>query len=699
MGTGAEEPYPSPPTPDWQAWWIDAVLAEEGANVPRDALENIAPFIVQPKNSITPAANGVRRLRAGIARRIHTEAGELLVVDVRMHGVGGVVWEHNERISSTWRSAADPASAGEQTQQSRVRPWIRTTEDGREVIFSALESTAPDRRSLVARTERAASELDNRDGRRSYDLKEDLVLNGQQEPCLYVPQQTRLTEPPPEDSDGRPLHPGAYWGWMAVRGNNRTWRRQQLFDVSSAEVLTGVPFKKLAEERGDISVNPAYWLKALSRRLNQEYAEAVARGDHDAPAVRAHRVAEVGAQLVIGCPTPQRLYRIVQGSNRREHIHPPLEFTSNDRGRALGRTVLGVYVADGIMDELTADVLSGGTPVRELPGVAPDATVSELRDHRSMLLLTQLFPTEERQRNLIRRALSEGVPSKLTGREVHLRARAWSAMTSESYPAPWNPRIAESFKLKEAREGFSPSPRRLPELLKAADTDDEAFDELIAFRAAHWLAAFDIIDADRGSLTGQKTDDDDGTKAERVRRTVTNSLNALRKQRRRAVGLLREIASSMDEEDRSPRKVDDQGRPYDGLATRAWFNRTFPKADGTRSYQRRGEGGATDAVPLPGTESVNEHRTAPTRIDPVEETPKQAVGRLARELGKGVGDVKSLAGELKDLAIQLNEQANEAGMDHPLSREQAEAAVLGLTRSLAVLRKLPEQVQSMAEPE
>jgi len=41
-------------------------------------------------------------------------------------------------------------------------------------------------------------------------------------------------------------------------------------------------------------------------------------------------------------------------------------------------------------------------------------------------------------------------------------------------------------------------------LLAVAENDDEAFEELIAFRAAHWLAAFDIIDADRGSLTGQK---------------------------------------------------------------------------------------------------------------------------------------------------------------------------------------------------
>ncbi|WP_181785250.1 hypothetical protein [Streptomyces phytophilus] len=238
----------------------------------------------------------------------------------------------------------------------------------------------------------------------------------------------------------------------------------------------------------------------------------------------------------------------------------------------------------------------------------------------------------------------------------------------------------------------------IAEIFKAKeDTDDQAFEELIAFRAAHWLAAFDIVDADRGSLTGQKTDDD-GTKAERVRRTVNNSLMACVSSAGGPSVFLREIASSMDEEDRRPRKVDNQGKPYDGLATRTWFNRTFPKEDGTRSFKRLSEGGAADAAPLPGTERPNENGTDPTRIDPVEETPKQAAGRLAQDLGKGVGDVKSLARDLNELVAQLNDQAKEAGMDHPLS-EQADAAALGLTHSLGVFRELPEQIQSMAKPE
>ena len=183
-----------------------------------------------------------------------------------------------------------------------------------------------------------------------------------------------------------------------------------------------------------------------------------------------------------------------------------------------------------------------------------------MRDIRSMQLLRELFPVDQRKRLLIRRALSESPPSQLSAPEVNRRARAWSALTSESYPNPWNPRIAEVFQLADIRDGLDPSRRRLPELLAAAEDDDGAFEELIAFRAAHWLAAFDIIDADRGSLTGQKTDDE-GTQAARVRRTVKNNLMAMRNHRRKAVGVLRELASAMDEGDRRPRKVAESGEP------------------------------------------------------------------------------------------------------------------------------------------
>ncbi|MEU9149518.1 hypothetical protein AB0D59_02980 [Streptomyces sp. NPDC048417] len=151
------------------------------------------------------------------------------------------------------------------------------------------------------------------------------------------------------------------------------------------------------------------------------------------------------------------------------------------------------------MDEKTAEVLSRLAPVRELANTSQDMTVSELRDLRSMRLMQELFPVDPRKRHLLRRALSENPPSPLKSGEINQRARTWSAPTSESYPAPWNPRVSEVFSTR-AREGIVLSGRRLPDLLATADTDDATFDELVSYRAAHWLAAFAIFEADRGSL-------------------------------------------------------------------------------------------------------------------------------------------------------------------------------------------------------
>ncbi|MFI7232501.1 hypothetical protein ACIBO5_55715 [Nonomuraea angiospora] len=116
-------------------------------------------------------------------------------------------------------------------------------------------------------------------------------------------------------------------------------------------------------------------------------------------------------------------------------------------------------------------------------------------------------------------------------------------------------------------EGFRPSGRALADLLATATIDPQAFEELLMYRAAHWLAAYDIVEANRGSMGAQtvraaaaaaEDEDEDGEQtALRIRRSVTKSLNAMREDRVRAAGLLREIAAAMDE-DRPPRKVDER---------------------------------------------------------------------------------------------------------------------------------------------
>ncbi|WP_123529440.1 hypothetical protein [Streptomyces sp. 840.1] len=731
-------PFRSPVSIERQNVWVEAALATPHVKSPRSALQNAAAFLVDPEHTLSePDVNGVRTIREGALRTVRTDAGEMLVVEVQMHGVAGIVWEHNERISSLWHSTADP-SVGRGTKRSltRVHPWPHESPDEDNQPYAALLSHPPNRQWLTSNTEEASDELDRRDGLRSYDLKEDLVLNGQQEPGMYIPQRFCLAEQPPVGADGVAEHPAEYVGWMAVRGNNRTKRRQDIFGLTSAEVLTGVPASKLGLPGDEVFFDPQFWLEKLSYRLNQEWADAQISGDDEATAIRATNVAVVTAHLVVGTPTPERLYRIVQMSNRRDHVHPPLEFVPNDRGRALGRSVLGMYVAQGVLDERESQVLSGLAPVNELSTAAEDATVSELRDLRSMMILRELFPVDPYKKLLIRRALSESPPSQLSSPEINRRARAWSALTSESYPAPWNPRIAEVFNAGSVRAGLHFSERPLRELLNVADKDDDAFEELVAYRAAHWLAAFDIIDADRGSLAGQKTDDDDGAKAARVRRTVKNHLNALRSNRIMAVAVLRELAKAMDEGDRRPIRVSRSGALLIEEMTTAWFDREFPKDSGKRrpkvpaprpgpSSAATVQNGSAGTAPATALFPLHTWRHQPGSVatGPFPLLPAPAGAGTAPALGGPGGVGPTVSGEtepgepsfeerveaavtLTRRLLELAEQAEasltavsaaaaKAGIARPLAGRDGADAALHLARTLPSVRTMRDTVEDL----
>lgn len=756
-------PFPMPVSAERQTAWVQAVLATEGVNVPRGALENIAPFVVDPEAMMgEPDADGVRTLKAGSVRRVRTDAGDMCVAVVRMHGVGGVQWGHNERISSIWRSVADP-TVGRATDRTlaSIRPWKGVDRNGDETYYAALESSVANRRALTMNAEDAADALKRRDRVRPYDLEEDLVLNGQQDPGMYVPQQVRLDENPERDSAGNPLYPDAYWGWMAVRGNNRTQKRQSIFRLTSGEVLAGVPLEKLERDGDGVICDPRDWLPEFSAVLNREYAETP--GDPLDPtagsrARRAAAIAVVDAHLVVGSPTPQRLYRIVQMNNRRDHVHPPLEFDALDRSRALGRSVLGMYVAQQVMDEKTAEVLAGLAPIRELPEATPDMAVSELRDLRSMRLLSELFPVDRDKRLLLRRALSENQPSQLKAAEINQRARTWSALTSESYPEPWNPRVGQIFSTR-VRDGIALSGRRLPELLAAADTDDLAFEELVAYRAAHWLASSGIIEADRGSLDGQEAVDDAGAPIRRSRRTVTNCLQALRHEKNRpaAVGLLRSLAAAMDDGDRRPWRVSGSGQEMPGREmTPVWFDGEFPKDTGGKPRAAAVRPPSPKAaLSVPGPLSASAPGPLPAPAPALPSVPRPAAAPLPGALGAFARTVATIAPavsaaigapapavpapapaadddsvpesggpadppsepadlvarveeriralhtastEVGELLDELARRSGAGGVARPLARDRADAAVRTVTQTLVRLRKLPEAMEDLAEP-
>ncbi|MEU2516880.1 hypothetical protein [Streptomyces syringium] len=309
------------------------------------------------------------------------------------------------------------------------------TADGTERTFSALRSEFRTLSDLIETIERSGNELLGRDGHRPYDLLEDLVLNGQMEPCMYIAQQLVLDEASVDDDGAQ--RPAAYWAWPAVRGNNRTRARQTLLGLTSAEVVTGVLMTKLGKDGADVATNPSFWVHRYAQHLNTAYRETFQANNTDATAVRAAKVAVVQAHLVIGSPTPERLYRIVQSSNRRDHVHPPLGFRPNDCSRSMGRSILGSYSVAGILPEMVADVLAGTQPVDRLPEGPGDAPVSVQRDWCSMRLLAEFFPAEDdARRPLIRAALSEPAASTLLRAHVNRRLRAWSALTAESYPQP-----------------------------------------------------------------------------------------------------------------------------------------------------------------------------------------------------------------------------------------------------------------------
>jgi hypothetical protein len=281
------------------------------------------------------------------------------------------------------------------------------------------------------------------------------------------------------------------------------------------------------------------------------------------------------------------------------------------------------------------------------------------------------------------------------------------------------------FQVGDVREGLRISGRPLRTLLAVADTDDEAFEELVSYRAAHWLAAFGIIDADRGSLTGQKADEDDGTEATRVRRTVRNTLNALRNNRQQAVAVLRELAQAMDQGDRPPRRVNRSGQADVVAMKAAWFNREFPKETGKRpsratcpatqsarstpkSPQPMAHQSARATVPAPIPSARPQGHASPTVATPSgiqqlafpPETPTApGLQQWAEELRTWVGRLLEESRLAEELLGQMDKRARDEGVVTVFARGTADAIVRDVSRTLHVLRKLPELVEGLAEAE
>ncbi|WP_372407772.1 hypothetical protein [Streptomyces luteireticuli] len=544
--------YPNPHKSEDVVRLVEAALATDGIDAPREALAAAFAYIAEPVDRLVITQDGRERIHPDRLSRQPDGEGAL-ELSVRLFGCAGSTWERNERKNTCWTSPANPASATAQWMLPPIEVWRGL--DNKPA--AALSVTMASAKRVVEVISRAAELLAEDDGRRRYDLTEDLLLNGQAVPCLMVAQVYRTPE-------------GDFWAWPTVKGNNRTKSRHQILKSDQAALLTAP------------DVTAALQLWAAERNAELEHADS-----DDDPARLALQVAVVDARLIVGCANPELLYQAAQAGNRRDHIHANLGFTANDQERAIGRRVLAEYRAAGIIKKTEFDVLAGDLPVTRLPECPPDVGVCEQRDLRCRLLLAQFFPAAgDRRRRLIRKAMAEPDGEQLNSQHTVERLRAYSALCSVSWSTAWNPRVDDStVPVANARAGIAISGKSAVQLLAVADKEDDAFAELVRYRAPQWLAAFKLVDADRGSMGAQANRSADGESGPtaRDRRGITDVLAAMNARRAQAVGLLREMAAAM-EEGRALRRVDAFGivDVVGKVADQAWFDDAFPKGTGTR---------------------------------------------------------------------------------------------------------------------
>jgi hypothetical protein len=127
----------------------------------------------------------------------------------------------------------------------------------------------------------------------------------------------------------------------------------------------------------------------------------------------------------------------------------------------------------------------------------------------------------------------------------------------------------------------------------------------------------------------------------------------------------------------------ESGEPDNKEASRAWFNRSFPKETGSRSYHR--------VRPEAAHEDVE--------AQPVQETPTQAVDRMIQSVDACIRDLTEGARNLSSSLGQLVESAQEAGLEHALPQQRADEFTLAITRTMGRLRTIPEMLAGMSDPD
>jgi hypothetical protein len=126
-------------------------------------------------------------------------------------------------------------------------------------------------------------------------------------------------------------------------------------------------------------------------------------------------------------------------------------------------------------------------------------------------------------------------------------------------------------------------------------------------------------------------------------------------------------------------QIGESGETLDKPASRAWFNKTFPKvAAATRA-----------GTPAPQPDAA----AAPP------ETDTEAVKRLHRELADVLTTLEEGVKLLPTIASQMRAHARAANIAQPLSDSRAQSAALQVTALLQPLRELPEVLLALGNRE
>nr|WP_257101877.1 hypothetical protein [Streptomyces sp. alain-838] len=691
----------------------------------------------EAKRVIERRRSGGERFLRATAYQVEARGteGALLLLRVELHGAGTLPWPLNDRTRSDWlhptpenlarfeelvdqeklvagrkdavvrakeaqrrltvaaplaeKDAVEAAVRHAESEYARAEKdfWLKeqalggrrplptvsaVVEDG--VPLAAL-STEPVRSEMAGALQQyAVDRLRRRGQRRSYDLVESMVHEGQRDSTVVVLQQVPMTGP-----DGTLATP---WRGFQVTGNNRADARLQVYGLDARQMLTGVPQSALRlpgeeENRRLVLVGLGEILRRISTLLNTAYADA--GHELEEQAERAQRIAQVPARVVVGARTPERLEESLRQLNVHDHLRGQLDYDDEDRGLGLWSTLVKAYQAKGLLAELLAkEVAQDRVPAASLDA---DAIADALVGARALDVLTVLLPPGDkvspmtlrdvavrcatvmlfppvppRPDNLpprahmptgrywpvVRAALQEASWAVSSTAKTERRTQVWAAVVAQHFAAHGNLLATRGlFTSLNVQYGVRPDARSLASLLSACRQGDAGAWEVLVRR--HLLpglvnAPLPFITAGQGS--------EKGADRKGVRRTPVNAVLALvNAYTSPPPGVTRELLVAFAEEvlhapdagfgvpGQAPGTFwapDAQGFPQEGrLADKAWFDATFPKTSAPKG-KARGKGGQPADGSDSGTDEDTADESGEDTVETEEEIPEDALARMTR---------------------------------------------------------------------